>query len=252
MQKRAIAGVSPSSRARTRVVIADDHKLVAEAFKYLLEPEFEIVGIALDGHTLVQSVGRLKPDVALVDVCMPQLNGLDAAAKIKRYSQKTKIIYLTMLATPDVAAEAFRRGASGYLVKQSDAKELVRAIRTVVRGQSYLSSMIAQDTVEFLLRTSADHGEWTFHGRQAEILQLLAEGKKMKEIAFILHIERSTVAFHKYKIMHALGAENIAGVVKYALKHHMIDNIKDERAIAVIRDRSELLRLRRREARVDA
>jgi DNA-binding NarL/FixJ family response regulator len=231
------------------VVIAEAHKLVAEAFKHLLEPEFEVVGIALDGHALVQSVGRLKPDVALVDVCMPQLNGLDAPAKIKRFSQKTKIIYLTMLATPDVAAEAFRRGASGYLVKQSDAEELVQAIRTVVRGQSYLSSMITQDTVEFLLRTSADRGEWTFSGRQAEILQLLAEGKQMKEIALILHIDQSTVAFHKYKIMNALGAKTIAGVVEYAVKHHMIDNIRDERAIAVIHDRSELQRLRKREVR---
>jgi DNA-binding NarL/FixJ family response regulator len=232
------------------VVIADDHKLVAEAFKRLLEPEFEVVDIVFDGRTLVQSVDKLKPDVVLADIGMPQLNGLDAGAQIKKRNHKIKVIYLTILADPDVAAEAFRRGASGYLVKQCGADELTRAVRTVVRGQSYLCPMITRDTVGFLLRTPAERrGQMKISGRQAEVLQLLAEGKPMKEIAFILHITRATVAFHKYRIMQVLGVRTSAGLIEYALKHHMIDNIREERALTVINDRSELQKIRAREER---
>jgi DNA-binding NarL/FixJ family response regulator len=232
------------------VVIADDHKLVAEAFKRLLEPEFEVVDIVFDGRALVQSVDRLKPDVALVDIGMPQLNGLDAGAQIKRQNHKIEVIYLTILEAPDVAAEAFRRGASGYLVKQCGAEELVHAVRTVVRGESYLCPMIARDRFEFFLRTPAERRERKkISGRQAEILQLLAEGKQMKEIAFILHITRATVAFHKYKIIQALEVRTSAGLIEYAVKHHMIHNTKEERTLRVIQDRSELQKIRAREER---
>jgi len=232
------------------VVIADDHKLVAEAFKRLLEPEFEIVGIVFDGRTLVESVDKLQPDVVLVDIGMPQLNGLDAGAQIKRQNHKTKVIYLTMLTAPDVAAEAFRRGASGYLVKQCGAEELALAVRTVVRGESYLCPMMTRNTVELLLGTPAERREqMKISGRQAEILQLLAEGRQMKEIAFILQIALGTVAFHKYRIMQALGVKTSAGLVEYAVKNHMIDNTKEERALTVIPDRSEFQKLRVRETR---
>jgi DNA-binding NarL/FixJ family response regulator len=211
------------NRHRARVLIADDHKLVAEACKGLLEPEFDVVGTVSDGRALLQAAAELRPDVVILDISMPQLNGLDAGEQIKQKSRGTKLIFLTMMLGPDVAAEAFRRGASGYVLKHCNAEELVVAVRRVLRGESYLSPAITKDTVEYLLRSGAVYKEQKhISGRQSEVLQLLAEGKSMKEIAFILNLKPGTVAFHKYQIMDVLGIKTSAGLIEYAIKHHMI------------------------------
>jgi DNA-binding NarL/FixJ family response regulator len=211
------------NRHRARVLIADDHKLVAEACKGLLEPEFDVVGTVSDGRALLQATSELRPDVVILDISMPQLNGLDAGEQIKQKSRGTKLIFLTMMLGPDVAAEAFRRGASGYVLKHCNAEELVIAVRRVLKGESYLSPAITKDTVEYLLRSGAVYKEQKhISGRQSEVLQLLAEGKSMKEIAFILNLKPGTVAFHKYQIMDVLGIKTSAGLIEYAIKHHMI------------------------------
>jgi DNA-binding NarL/FixJ family response regulator len=211
------------SRHRPRLLIADDHVLIAEACRNLLEPEFQVVGVVSDGHALLKAAPELKPDVVIVDIAMPQLNGLDAGEQIKQKNHAIKLIYLTMNVRPDVAAEAFRRGASGYVLKHCTAEELMVAIRRVLRGESYLSPLITKDTVEFLLRTGAAYSEEKrISGRQSEVLQLLAEGKSMKEIAYILQLKPGTVAFHKYRIMEVLGLKSNAELIEYAIKHHMV------------------------------
>jgi DNA-binding NarL/FixJ family response regulator len=211
------------SRHRARIIIADDHKLVAEACKNILEPEFQVVGIVADGRALVQAAAELRPDVVILDISMPQLNGLDAGEQIKQKNRAIKLVYMTMALGPDVAAEAFRRGASGYVLKHGAADELVTAIRRVLRGESYLSPLITKDTVAFLLRSGALYSEEKhITGRQSEVLQLLAEGHSMKEIAYILELKPGTVAFHKYKIMDQLGIKTNAGLIEYAIKHHLV------------------------------
>ena len=213
------------SRHRPRLLIADDHVLIAEACKNLLEPEFQVVGVVSDGHALLKAAPELKPDVVIVDIAMPPLVGLDAGEQIKQKNHAIKLIYLTMNVRPDVAAEAFRRGASGYVLKHCTAEELIVAVRRVLRGESYLSPLITKDTVEFLLRTGAAYSEEKrISGRQNEVLQLLAEGKSMKEIAYILQLKPGTVAFHKYRIMEVLGLRSNAELIEYAIKHHMVAN----------------------------
>jgi DNA-binding NarL/FixJ family response regulator len=210
-------------RHKARLLIADDHTLVAEACKKLLEPEFQVVGIAYNGRQLLQVAQELRPDVVIIDVGMPQLNGLDAGEQLKDLLPSCKLVYLTMNMAPDVAAEAFRRGASGYVVKSSAAEELVTAIRRALRSESYLSPLITADTVEFLLRSGhAFTAEKRLTRRQSEILQLLAEGMSMKEIAGALNLKPGTVAFHKYNLMQTLGLKSNAGLVQYAIKHHLI------------------------------
>jgi len=210
-------------RHRPRLLLADDHTLLAEACKSLLEPEFDVVGVARDGRTLLQMTAELRPDIVILDIAMPQLNGLDAGEQIKHSMKSVKLIYLTMNMAADVAAEAFRRGASAFVLKHAAAEELVTAIRKVLKGESYLSSMITKDTVDFLLRSGGSGGEERrITKRQKEVLQLLAEGKSMKEIASILDLKPGTVAFHKYRIMESLSLKTNAELLQYAIKHHMI------------------------------
>jgi DNA-binding NarL/FixJ family response regulator len=210
-------------RHKARLLIADDHALVAEACKKLLEPEFQVVGIVHDGRQCLQVAQELKPDVVVIDIGMPQLNGLDAGEQLKHLLPSCKLVYLTMNMAPDVAAEAFRRGASGYVVKSSAAEELMMAIRRALRSESYLSPLITADTVDFLLRSGhAFTAETKLTRRQSEILQLLAEGMSMKEIAGVLNLKPGTVAFHKYNLMQSLGLKSNAGLVQYAIKHHLI------------------------------
>src|SRR5215472_14319247 len=211
------------SHHRPRVLIADDHKLVAEACRNLLEPEFNVIGMVSDGRELLKAEVELRPDVVILDIAMPGLNGLDAGELIKQRNRSVKLIYMTMSVAADVAAEAFRRGASGYVLKQSSADELITAVRRVVRGQSYLSPLITKDTVEYLLRSGAVYQEKKhITTRQSEVLQLLAEGKSMKEVAYILQLKPGTVAFHKYRIMDTLGLKSSAALIEYAIRHHMI------------------------------
>src|SRR5215469_9678105 len=211
------------SRQRPRVLIADDHKLVAEACKSLLEPEFDVVGVVTDGRTLMLAAEQLHPDVVILDISMPELNGLDAGEQIKHKSRSTRLIFLTMSLEPALVAEAFRRGASGYVLKQCSAEELLIAVRRILCGESYLSSLITKDTVEFLIRSGAAFAqEKRMTSRQSEIVQLLAEGKSMKEVANILQLKPGTVAFHKYRIMKTFGFKTDAALIKYAVRHHMI------------------------------
>src|ERR1700757_3313098 len=210
------------SRHRARLLIADDHTLLAEACKSLLEPEFEVVGIVDNGRALLPMAAELKPEGGIVDIAMPQLNGLDAADQIKRLLPATKLVFVTMNMSPEVAAEAFRRGASGYVVKSCAAEELVRAIRRALKSESYISPVITRETVDFLLRSGSSYAEEKrITPRQSEVLQLLAEGKSMKEIASILDLKPGTVAFHKYKMMETLGLKSNAELIQYAIKHHL-------------------------------
>jgi DNA-binding NarL/FixJ family response regulator len=210
-------------RQRPRLLLADDHTLIAEACKHLLEPEFEVIGIVENGRSLVKTVLEQKPDIVVLDIAMPRMNGLDAGTRIKQLLPATKLVYLTMNMSPEVAAEAFRRGASAYVVKNSAASELITAIRRTLASESYLSPQITRDTVDFLLRSGASYTqEKRITHRQSEVLQLVAEGLSMKEIAAALNLNPGTVAFHKYKIMENLGLKNNAELLLYAIKHHLI------------------------------
>jgi len=209
---------------RSRILIADDHNLVAELCQKLLENEFEVVGTVCDGRALVQAAIELKPDVIVVDIAMPVLNGLDAARQVREMFPAVKLIFLTMNNDPAVAAEAFRRGASGYLLKTCASSEMVTAVRNVLRGIPYLSPTLSKDTVDFLRRQrdTLEEKEERLTERQREVLQLLAEGKAMKEIGDILNMTARTVAFHKYRIMEVLDAKSNADLVKYAVRNHMV------------------------------
>jgi len=196
---------------------------VAEACKTLLEREFQVVGIVNNGRELLRVAPELKPDVVILDVAMPQLNGLDAGEQLKRLMPSCKLVFMTMNMAPDVAAEAFRRGASGYVVKSATAAELVTAVWRALRSESFLSPLITKDTVEFLLRKESSFSEERrLTARQNEILQLLAEGMSMKEIASVLNLKLGTVAFHKYNLMQTLGVKTNAALLQYAIKHHLI------------------------------
>src|SRR5271170_494014 len=208
---------------RPRILIADDHTLVAELCKRLLETEFDVVGVVSDGRALVCSAIELKPDVIVLDIAMPILNGLDAGRKVKEMLPAVKLVYLTMNPDVQVAAEAFARGASGYLLKTCAAAEMVLAVREVLRGKSYMATALPRDTVNFLRKQDKKmvQEDERLTQRQREVLQLLAEGKVMKEVSSILNMSTRTVAYHKYRMMEVLGARSGAELVKYAVRNHM-------------------------------
>lgn len=211
-------------RNQYRILIADDHNLVAELCKRLLETEFDVVGVVSDGRALVHAARELRPDVVVLDIGMPILNGLDAGQQVKELLPNVKLVYLTMNPDVDVAAEAFERGASGYLLKTCAATEMVAAVRDVLRGKSYLSKGLSQDEIDCLRwqHKKLVQEEERLTERQREVLQLLAEGKLMKEVGDILNVTPRTVAFHKYKMMEVLGIESSAELVKYAVRNHMV------------------------------
>ena len=187
--------------ARIQVLLADDHALLLGAFERLLSSEFDVVGQVSDGREAVAAAERLKPDVVVMDMSMPLLNGLDAARQIKRKLPDVKIVFVTMNEDSDLAAEAFRSGASGYLLKRSAASELSTAIREVVQGRSYLTPLITDALIGTLLHTEDHKPARELTSRQREVLQLLAEGRSMKEVASILDVTPRTVAYHKYTMM---------------------------------------------------
>ena len=209
---------------KLRVLVADDHTLVADLCKKLLETEFDVVGTVSNGRELVRTALRLKPDVIVVDIAMPLLNGLDAAEQVKNALPAIKLIFLTMNSDSDLAAEAFRRGASGYLLKTCAASEMVTAVREVLRGKTYMSQALCKDEVNYLRRQEKKlvDEEFRLTERQREVLQLLAEGKVMKEIGGVLNMSTRTVAFHKYRIMETLGARSSAELVRYAIRNHLV------------------------------
>jgi DNA-binding NarL/FixJ family response regulator len=210
--------------SRPRVLIADDHTLVAELCKRLLETEFEVIGVVTDGRALVRAAGKLKPDVIIVDVAMPILNGLDAGQQVKEILPAVKLVYLTMNPDVEVAAEAFERGASGYLLKTCAASELIAAVRDVLRGKSYISQGLSRDAIDGVRWQNKKlvEEDKRLTDRQREVLQLLAEGKVMKEVSAVLNMSTRTVAYHKYRMMEVLGAKNSAELVKYAVRNHMV------------------------------
>jgi len=208
---------------RTRVVLADDHKLILDALKTLIEPEFQVVGTFGDGHALVEGAPELKPQVIVLDVGMPTMNGISAGQRLKQTMPNVKLIYLTMNQDPDLAAEAFRLGAKGYLLKSSAGSELVDALRAVVRGGSYVTPLMTEDVLgsfvnHFKNLKSTSH----LTLRQKEVLQLLAEGRSMKEAAYILNVSPRTVAFHKYTMMEHLHIKTSAELVHYALSTQLL------------------------------
>jgi DNA-binding NarL/FixJ family response regulator len=205
-----------------RILIADDHSLIAEAFKKLLSNDFDVVATVHDGRSLLTAAERLKPDVILVDIGMPVLNGLDAAERIKRILPDVKIIYVTINRDPTLIAEAFRRGASGYLPKSAAASELVNAIRRALNGECYVSPLLASGSSSTARQNTFSPIKPQLTDRQMEVLQLLAEGKSMKEAAAILNLTTRTVAFHKYRLMEHLQLRNDAEVVQYAVRHYVI------------------------------
>jgi DNA-binding NarL/FixJ family response regulator len=209
--------------SRPRVLLADDHTLLLEAFQKLLADECDIVGAVSNGRELLTAAAQVKPDVVVVDVTMPLLNGIDAARQLKQSLPSTRIIFLTMNEDPDLAAEAFRAGAAAYLLKRSAASELVTAIHEVMRHRSYITPLVAEGMVESLLNApDGGHQAHRLTPRQREILQLTAEGRSMKEVAAILNIAPRTVAFHKYRIMEQLHVKNTAELIQYAIKHHIV------------------------------
>ncbi len=210
---------------RIRVLLADDHVLICDGFQKLLEPYYEIAGIVGDGRALLEAAARLLPDIILLDIGMPLLNGLDAARELKKKTPKVKLVFLTMNADPDLASEAMRVGASAYVLKTSQSAELLQAIRDVSVGLTYISPQIRQGMEKAFIRAPRTATELkVLSHRQREVLQMLAEGRSMKEIAYDLRITHRTVRFHKARIMEDLQLTTNSALVMYAIKHGMLSS----------------------------
>lgn len=209
--------------AKARILLADDHNLLLQAFEKLLEPDYDVVGTVGDGHALLKAAQELKPDVVVLDIAMPQLNGLIAAERLKKEMPSVKFIFLTVNEDPDIASEALRIGASGYLLKNSAASELFSAIEAALRGRTYVTPLIMQGMIKSLESGShkkKDSKKLTT--RQREILQLLAEGNSMKEAAIILDLSPRTIAFHKYRIMEELNLNTNADLIQFAIRNGIV------------------------------
>ena len=210
---------------RPRVLLADDHRMLREAFAQLLESSCDIVGAVGDGRALLMTAEELKPDIVVVDIAMPLLNGLDATRQLKRTMPDLRIIILTINEDPDLAAEAFRAGASSYLLKNSAASELLRAVNEAMHGRSYVTPLVAKGLVDALSHpATATNKKDVTSARQREVLQLLAEGHTMKQIGRILKIKPRTVAFHKYGMMKHLGVKTTAELVQVAVRLGVVND----------------------------
>ena len=212
---------------KPRVLLADDHSFIREGIRTLLEPDYEVVGEATDGRELVKCAIELRPDVIVADIGMPNLNGLEAMRQLRKENLQAKTIFLTMHAGVDFAVQAFRLGAAGYLLKVDAAEELVRAIKEALAGQLYITPGIAKDVMVALMEgpktPSEDEEPWAkLTGREREVLQLVAEGRKMAEIGEILHISSRTVERHKYNLMDKLKLRTTAELTQYAIKRGLI------------------------------
>jgi DNA-binding NarL/FixJ family response regulator len=206
---------------RPRVLLADDHRLVVEACVSFLEPECTVVGIVADGRELIAAAQALRPEVIVLDIGMPLLNGLDAARQLKHLVPAAKLIFLTMNEDPELAKEALHIGASGYLLKTSAVRELPEAIRTALRGDTYVTSRASEKMVESFIEGNGRpaNGELTL--RQREVLQLLAEGHSMKEAAGVLRVTPRTVAFHKYRVMQQFRLKSNAELIQFAIDQRL-------------------------------
>jgi DNA-binding NarL/FixJ family response regulator len=206
-----------------RLILADDHTVVAEALRQLFVPHFEVVAIVADGRALLDSAPSLKPDVIVVDIAMPLLNGLEASRQLKQRIPGAKIIFLTMNEDPELAKEAMKSGASGYVLKKSAASELLHAIQLALRGKSYVTPQIARGMQEsFIHNPQRRSHHKSLTPRQKEVIQLLAEGKSMKEAADILRVAPRTVAFHKYRAMQDLGLKTNAALIHFAIESRIV------------------------------
>lgn len=204
-------------------MLADDHTILVEAFRKLLEPHFEIVGAVSDGRALLETAPELKPDVIVVDIGMPLMNGLEAALRLKERMPAVKLIFLTMNEDSDLAVEAMHSGASGYLLKSSAASELIHAIHMALKAKSYVTPQIARGMQKaFINNPQPKARAKTLTPRQREVVQLLAEGKSMKEVADVLHVTPRTVAFHKYRVMEELSLKTTAELIQFAIKSRIL------------------------------
>ena len=209
--------------ALARVMLADDHTMLVEAFRKLLESQCEVVGTASDGRVLLETAQRLKPDVIIVDIAMPLMNGLEAGLRLKELMPTTKLIFLTMNEDSDLAVEAMRCGASGYLLKSSAASELMQAIQMALKGKSYITPQIARGMQKAFINDPRPKNRIkTLTPRQREVVQLLAEGKSMKEVASVLNVTPRTVAFHKYRVMEELSLKTTAELIQFAIKSRIL------------------------------
>jgi DNA-binding NarL/FixJ family response regulator len=214
-----------TSPYRPRVLLADDHLLVAEALKSLLTPEFDLVGVVGDGHALVEAAGRLRPDVIVADITMPHLNGIDALVQLRRGGNRVPVVFLTMHRDVAFARRALEAGASGFVLKHSAAVELISAVRAALEGKTYLTPQLAGEVLDAMKqgpeRTADPIASLT--PRQREVLSLLAEGRSAKEIASSLSISTRTAEFHKYQMMETLGLHTSAELIHFAIKHGLVE-----------------------------
>lgn len=210
---------------RIRVLLADDYKMVAEALGSLLKDSFDLVGIVGDGRSLLEQAARLKPDVIVTDIYIPLLNGVDALKELRSCGIDSKVVFLTGHADPKLAAETFRAGASGFLSKQSAAEELIQAIQQVAQGRLYVTPLIEKEMIVLLLEArspSSSSIEPELTPRQRQVLQLVAEGRTMKEVADILGISVRTAESHKYESMEILGARSTAELIHWAIRLNLV------------------------------
>src|SRR5262245_43070261 len=209
---------------RTSVLLADDHVMLMDGLVHLVQQDFEIVGLARDGRAMVEMARQSRPDVVVTDISMPHLNGIDAARILRKEAIATKVLFLTMHADLPLVEEAFRAGASGYVLKLCSAEEFVKAIQCVARGATYITPLLAGDLISTLLTTGPQETsrKTTLTLRQREVLQLLAEGKTMKEVATLLRISTRTAESHKYEIMRQLGVQTTADLIRYAVRIKLV------------------------------
>jgi len=211
--------------ARPRVLLADDHLLVAEALKSLLTPEFELVGVVGDGRALLEAALRLRPDVIVADITMPQLNGIDALVQLRQLGSKAPVVFLTMHRDVAFARRALEAGAAGFVLKHSAPSELVTALHAALEGQTYLTPQLAGEVLRAMKQDPSDSGDpvMALTPRQREVLHLLAEGHSAKEVSAALSISTRTVEFHKYQIMDTLGVHTSAELVHFAIKYGLVE-----------------------------
>ena len=210
---------------RPRVLLADDHLLVAEALKSLLADEFDLVGVVQDGRALLEAAAKLRPDVIVADITMPHLNGIDALVQLRQIGDRVPVVFLTMHRDAAFARRALEAGASGYVLKHSASAELVAAIEAALAGKTYLTPQLAGEVLEAMKQgpEQADDPTAVLTPRQREVLQLLAEGRSAKEAAAVLAISARTVEFHKYQMMETLGLHTNAELIHFAIKHGIVE-----------------------------
>lgn len=206
---------------RPKVLLADDHRLMAEGLKSLLSADFELCGVVEDGRALIEAAQKLRPDVIVADITMPRLNGIEALVQLKRMDEQVRVVILTMHPEVAYARRALEAGAQGYVLKHSAPAELIAALRAALDGKTYVSPAVAGEVLRVINQTSEKTADpvASLTSRQREILQLLAEGRSAKEIGDTLTVSARTVEFHKYQMMEKLGLHTSADLVHFALKH---------------------------------